>query len=125
MRLVEGLERVWGVRLVAGIVRDHVELVDEYYFCELRCARWGEVADVSFKIRQRETVAVDKVDGVERLVPAQWTVLVLCCTMMHCYTFRASVFIVHCTVINLGQSSIPRTLYFLPSCASANATHQY
>jgi peroxin-16 len=40
MRLVGGLERVWGVRLVAGIVRDHVELVDEYYYCE--CPRHGK-----------------------------------------------------------------------------------
>ena len=34
MRLVQALEKVWGVRLVAGIVRDHVALVDEYYYCE-------------------------------------------------------------------------------------------
>ncbi|GHJ85824.1 hypothetical protein NliqN6_2226 [Naganishia liquefaciens] len=32
MRLVGALEKVWGVRLVAGIVRDHVALVDEYYY---------------------------------------------------------------------------------------------
>lgn len=34
MRVVGGLERLWGVRLVAGIIRDHVDLVDEYYYCE-------------------------------------------------------------------------------------------
>lgn len=37
MRVVQGFEKVWGVRLVAGIVRDHVELVDEYYYCEYCC----------------------------------------------------------------------------------------
>ncbi|KAJ9104775.1 hypothetical protein QFC19_003916 [Naganishia cerealis] len=32
MRFVGLLERIWGVRLVAGILMDHVELVDEYYY---------------------------------------------------------------------------------------------
>ncbi|KAJ9125114.1 hypothetical protein QFC22_000067 [Naganishia vaughanmartiniae] len=32
MRFMGLLEKIWGVRLVAGILRDHVELVDEYYY---------------------------------------------------------------------------------------------
>lgn len=53
MRLVEGLEKVWGVRLVAGIVRDHVELVDEYYYCENLV--WGlrDAADNPVQIPRR------------------------------------------------------------------------
>lgn len=33
MRFMGLLEKIWGVRLIAGILRDHVELVDEYYYC--------------------------------------------------------------------------------------------
>lgn len=58
MRLVAGLEKVWGVRLVAGIVRDHVELVDEYYYCESWCVGLGEGADLFAKIRRREGLTV-------------------------------------------------------------------
>ncbi|KAJ9108739.1 hypothetical protein QFC21_000059 [Naganishia friedmannii] len=32
MRFMGLLEKIWGVRLVAGILRDHVDLVDEYYY---------------------------------------------------------------------------------------------
>lgn len=35
MRFMGLLEKIWGVRLVAGILKDHVELVDEYYYCTL------------------------------------------------------------------------------------------
>lgn len=41
-RVLNALDGVWGVRLVAGLVRDHVGLVDELYHCESSCGRVGD-----------------------------------------------------------------------------------
>jgi hypothetical protein len=34
MRLLGLLDRIWGVRVVATLIRDHVGLVDDLYYCE-------------------------------------------------------------------------------------------
>jgi len=36
MRLLGLLDRIWGVRIVATLIRDHVGLVDDLYYCESR-----------------------------------------------------------------------------------------
>jgi peroxin-16 len=34
MRVLDGMSRVWGLGLVAGLVRDHLDLVDDLFYCE-------------------------------------------------------------------------------------------
>ena len=34
MRLLGLLDRIWGVRIVATLIRDHVGLVDDLFYCE-------------------------------------------------------------------------------------------
>jgi hypothetical protein len=36
MRLLEFVDRIWGVRLLATLIRDHIDLVDDLYYCELQ-----------------------------------------------------------------------------------------
>jgi hypothetical protein len=112
MRLVQGLEKVWGVRLVAGIVRDHVELVDEYYYCEcwfcvwerrlMGCHRYGDVGNLDDACTRWHLSLCERS-------------LVVLGTMMHSSTsaVNASRFKFHAFPSNPA-------LYFFPSCASAN-----
>jgi peroxin-16 len=34
MGLLNALDKVWGLNLIATLVKDHVDLVDDLYYCE-------------------------------------------------------------------------------------------